>query len=198
MVSKLLLAVQEVYFYAEKISSKKDQLKKLKNFYLHIKDGIGVSKQPNEYGAFPIDPHSHTPSFAGAQQPGMTGQVKEDIISRFKEICIHIEAGKILFNTSLLQKDEFLNDKEIFYYHDLNGIEESIKCDNNSFAFTYCQVPFIYRLSDRTEVVLHKKDKKQIISKKLEIEEKVSQQIFSRNGEIKKVEILIKKDLLSG
>ncbi len=31
------------------------------------------------YGAIPTDPYSHTPGFAGAQQPGMTGPVKEDI-----------------------------------------------------------------------------------------------------------------------
>ena len=76
MVSKLLLAVQEVYFNAEKKSSTKKQLEKLKNFYYDIKDGIGSGKQPDEYGAFPTDPYSHTPSFAGVQQPGMTGQVK--------------------------------------------------------------------------------------------------------------------------
>lgn len=196
MVSKLLLAVQEVYFSAEKMSAKKDQLKKIKNFYLHIQNGLGVSKQPNEYGAFPIDPYSHTPLFAGAQQPGMTGQVKEDIICRFREIGIHIHEGKIIFNTSLLKREEFLNNEEIFSYYDLNGIEQSFRCDSNSFVFTYCQVPFIYKLSDTSEVIIHKKDKKQIISKKLEIEENISQQIFNRSGVISRVEILIKRDLL--
>ena len=84
MVSKLLLAVQEVYLNAEKQSATKKELKKLKDFYYDIKSGIGTDKQPDQYGAFPTDPYSHTPFFAGAQQPGMTGQVKEDIILKIQ------------------------------------------------------------------------------------------------------------------
>ncbi|MDZ7764140.1 MAG: hypothetical protein U5K00_06890 [Melioribacteraceae bacterium] len=61
----------------------------MKNYYYEIKEGIGVHKSPEKYGAFPTDPYSHTPSFAGVQQPGMTGQVKEDFISRIRELGIH-------------------------------------------------------------------------------------------------------------
>ena len=39
---------------------------------------FGKVKTVRSYGAFPSDPYSHTPAHAGAQQPGMTGQVKED------------------------------------------------------------------------------------------------------------------------
>lgn len=191
MVSKLLLAVQEVYFRAEKTSAKKEQLKKLKNFYYDIKAGIGVSKQPDKYGAFPIDPHSHTPSFAGAQQPGMTGQVKEDIICRFRELGFHIQTGKILFNTSLLKKDEFLKDEETFSYYDVNGIEQNIKCEKNSFAVTYCQVPFKFQLSDAEKIVVFKMDEKDIEVNQLVLGEDVSQSLFSREGKISRVEVFI-------
>lgn len=197
MVSKLLLAVQEVYFHAEKTSLKKDQLKKLKNFYNDIKAGIGVAKQPNEYGAFPIDPHSHTPSFAGAQQPGMTGQVKEDIICRFREIGIKIKSGKILFNPSLLRKNEFLEKEKIFTYYDLNGNEQNINCPKNSFAITYCQVPFIFKLSNTAEVIVSKEDGDEIQFNNLELEEEISQSIFKRTADVYRVEVFIPKDLLS-
>ena len=40
--------------------------------------GFKKTESPAEYGAFPDDPYSHTPSFGGARQPGMTGQVKEE------------------------------------------------------------------------------------------------------------------------
>lgn len=196
MVSKLLLAVQEVYFRAEKTSAKKEQLKKLKNFYYDIKAGIGVTKQPDKYGAFPIDPHSHTPSFAGAQQPGMTGQVKEDIICRFRELGFHIEAGKILFNTSLLKKDEFLKDEETFSYYDVNGIEQNIKCEKNSFAVTYCQVPFKFHLSDAEKIVVFKMGEKDIEVNQLVLSEDVSQSLFSREGKIGRVEVYLNKNNL--
>ena len=63
-----------------------------------INEGIGVHKSPSLYGAFPTDPYSHTPANKGAQQPGMTGQVKEDVISRFGEMGINIRQGKISFD----------------------------------------------------------------------------------------------------
>lgn len=197
MVSKLLLAVQEVYFNAEKISSEKKQLEKLKNFYFDIKDGIGATKQPDQYGAFPTDPYSHTPSFAGVQQPGMTGQVKEDIISRFREIGIKIKSGKILFNPSLLRKNEFLEKEKIFTYYDLNGNEQNINCPKNSFAITYCQVPFIFKLSNTAEVIVSKEDGDEIQFNNLELEEEISQSIFKRTADVYRVEVFIPKDLLS-
>ena len=197
MVSKLLLAVQEVYFKFEKISSEKKQLEKLKNFYFDIKDGIGVSKQPDEYGAFPTDPYSHTPSFAGVQQPGMTGQVKEDIISRFREIGIKIKSGKILINPSLLRRKEFLNKEEIFTYYDLIGKERNLNCKKNSLAITYCQVPFIFKLADQTKIVVFKEDGIEIKFNNLEVEEEFSQSIFKRSGEINRVEVFIDNDLLA-
>jgi len=56
-----------------------------------------VHKPPARHGAIPTDPYSHTTGFAGAQQPGMTGQVKEDLLTRMSELGLHIEAGRISF-----------------------------------------------------------------------------------------------------
>lgn len=191
MVSKLLLAVQEVYFYAEEQSATKKELKKLKDFYYDIKSGIGTDKQPAQYGAFPTDPYSHTPFFAGAQQPGMTGQVKEDIISRFREIGIKIGDGKIIINPSLLRKEEFLKKEETFIYYDLDGKEQKINCKKNSLVMTYCQVPFVYNLSNTEKIVVHKTNGEEVILDKLELKEEVSQSIFNRNGEIIRVEVFL-------
>lgn len=191
MVSKLLLAVQEVYFEAEKNSTDQKELKKLKHFYYEIKNGIGVDKNPDQYGAFPTDPYSHTPSFAGVQQPGMTGQVKEDILTRFKELGVHVKSGKIYINTSLLTKTEFLKKGDIFYYYDFNGEKKKINFRKNSFAITYCQVPFIFGLSDKNKIIIHLKSGEAIETKILEISEEVSQSIFNRSGKIDSVEVLL-------
>lgn len=191
MVSKLLLAIQETYFNAEKNSAKKSELKKLKDFYFDIKNGIGVSKQPDKYGAFPTDPYSHTPIFAGAQQPGMTGQVKEDIISRIRELGIQINSGKILIHPTLLRRDEFLSKKEEFSYYDLKGNEQKINCLKNSFAITFCQVPFLISLSEKEKLVIHKKDGEKIVNDNLELEENLSNHIFQRDGVISLVEVFI-------
>ena len=70
--------------------------------------GLSADKTPEEYGAFPFDAYSHTPYNSGAKQPGMTGQVKEEIITRFGELGLFIKNGKIIFNPYLLKKTEFL------------------------------------------------------------------------------------------
>ena len=197
MVSKLLLAVQEVYFNAEKNSAKKKELNKIKDFYYDIKSGIGVGKEPAQYGAFPTDPYSHTPSFAGVQQPGMTGQVKEDIITRFRELGIQIKSGKILIQPSLLKREEFLKKEELLTFSDLNLQEQNINCRKNSLVITFCQVPFIYSLSDTEKIIIHKKDGEEINLGILEIGEDFSQSIFNRDGSIDRVQVFISSDLIS-
>lgn len=79
MVSKLLLAVQECCLKAIEEHADPVVAGRLLEHYYEIEAGIGVHKSPALYGAFPTDPYSHTPQHRGAQQPGMTGQVKEDI-----------------------------------------------------------------------------------------------------------------------
>lgn len=191
MVSKLLLAVQEVYFNAKNQSANKKELNKLKQFYYDIKSGIGIEKKPDIYGAFPTDPYSHTPSFAGVQQPGMTGQVKEDIISRFRELGVQIKSGKILIHPTLLKRDEFLTKEEEFKYYDLNGKEQRINCPKDSFAITICQVPFVFSLSDKENLIIHKKNGEKIVWNNLELDEKLSNHIFKRDGEISLVEVYV-------
>jgi len=80
MVSKLLLATQETYLAGEKTDADLNDLIGIRDHYNEIKNGLGLHKSPSLHGAFPVDAYSHTPSGAGAKQPGLTGQVKEDLI----------------------------------------------------------------------------------------------------------------------
>jgi len=191
MVSKLVLAVQETYYQAIENGANADELKKLKKYYYEIKGGIGVHKSPDKYGAFPTDPYSHTPSFAGVQQPGMTGQVKEDFISRIRELGIQVKRGKIIFNTSLLNRDEFLTEEKTFEYFDTNGKKVSIQLSKNSLAFTYCQTPIIYLKSDKSKVCVYKENTTvELNSLELTLED--SQSLFRRDGTIEKIEVYVK------
>lgn len=134
MVSKLLLAVGEVIQsvspkdgLSEQRSVNEAVCQRLRNHYFAIREGIGSHKQPVEYGAFPFDPYSHTPSMAGVQQPGMTGQVKEDIISRFFELGVSVHDGCITFAPVMLTDKDFIN---------------------GELRFTYCGTEIIYKHSD--------------------------------------------------
>ena len=66
----------------------------LAEWYYDVRAGLGFNKTPEVYGAFPTDPYSHTPGFAGARQPGMTGQVKEEILTRLGELGLSVRDGR--------------------------------------------------------------------------------------------------------
>jgi len=58
--------------------------------YYPVPEGIGFNRTPAEHGAFPTDPCSHTSGHGGAQQPGMTEQVKEEVLTRFGELGVRV------------------------------------------------------------------------------------------------------------
>ncbi len=184
MVSKLLLAVQECCLKAIADKESEETIGRLLEHYYEINAGIGVHKSPQLYGAFPTDPYSHTPAGRGAQQPGMTGQVKEDILSRFGELGVFVKAGQLHFAPSLLRKEEFLTTASVFEYIDIAGTTQQIKLAKNSLCFTYCQVPIIYQLSTKggLNIIENNENSTLIASTTLDIT--TSKQIFDRTGNI--------------
>ncbi|MBQ2438456.1 MAG: hypothetical protein II267_01035, partial [Paludibacteraceae bacterium] len=173
MVSKLLLAVGEsisnsVSDLTAKGGPTSDSVavSSLIAHYKAIREGIGSHKTPAEYGSFPFDAYSHTPSYgvpenargvlgchAGVQQPGMTGQVKEDIISRFFELGVHVQDGQITFCPIMLTDADF-RDGEL--------------------RFSYCGTEIIYRKTGNG-------------TGSVTLSPEQSQHIFARDGEIKQL-----------
>ena len=122
MVSKLLLAVGEcIQAYSQypiggTPSHSSKAASALIAHYKAIREGIGSHKTPAEYGSFPFDAYSHTPSMMLVQQPGMTGQVKEDIISRFFELGVQVQNGQITFCPTMLTEADFRDGELRFSY----------------------------------------------------------------------------------
>ena len=189
MVSKLLLAVNESYYIAVKNNVDVHTLSRLVEHYYEIRAGIGLNKSPELYGAFPTDPYSHTPGNAGAQQPGMTGQVKEDIICRFGELGVVIENGSISFKPVLIRKLEFFEKSGKFSFYDVNGISREILLEKNTLAFTYCQIPVKYKLSEYNKIIITKSNGSLIEISGDTIDKVTSQAIFNRTSEIVKIEV---------
>ncbi|NQT24111.1 hypothetical protein HQ585_02025 [candidate division KSB1 bacterium] len=189
MVSKLLLAVQEVLIHAINEHADVTVIQRLKAHYTEIREGIGVHKSPELYGAFPTDPYSHTPGFVGVQQPGMTGQVKEDILTRFGELGIEIREGKISIRKELINRDEFLNSSQSFTYYDVNQQKQSVILDAGSIAFTYCQVLFVYHLSDEEKIQLTLSDGSDQILSDLCLNHNLSEKVYKRTGDIVRLDV---------
>ena len=188
MVSKLLLATQELFFYAIAIKENPSIIENLGNLYYKIKSGLSSEKTPEQYGAFPYDPYSHTPYKRGAQQPGMTGQVKEEIITRMGELGCRVKNQKLILYPKLLKKSEFLKKGLIFSHVDIERKMRREKLKPNQLGFTYCQVPIIYELTNKkSNILIQYKNKKTKAIKSVEIPKSDSIEIFNRSGNIQKI-----------
>ncbi len=193
MISKLLLAVQESYIHAINSGEAEDLCQKLDAHYESIRDGLGFRKSAQDYGAFPTDPYSHTPAHAGAQQPGMTGMVKEEILTRRGELGIWVKNGIITFHPvhRLIQK-EFTSEESTFHYLALSGRAESVSLNSDSLAFTLCQTPVIYQrspLTDKAEIIVSLKNGKQLKQIGNSLTADQSQSLYRREGEIVQIEV---------
>ncbi|MFT7083101.1 MAG: hypothetical protein ACJAT0_001579 [Nonlabens sp.] len=184
MVSKLLLAVQECCLKAVNGRESDALIGEMLDHYYEIQAGIGAHKSPELYGAVPTDPYSHTPATKGAQQPGMTGQVKEDILSRFGELGIVVFDGVLSFKPSLLRKQEFLAKDQGFNYIDVGRNKQTLPVSAGSLAFTYCQVPVIYTKSLQESVLVVFKDGEEKTFEQLKLDKTTSEKLFQRTGEI--------------
>ena len=201
MVARLLLAIQENFFAAREQKADEAICRRLGNLYYRAREGMGFNKTPAEFGAFPIDPYSHTPKHAGAQQPGMTGVVKEEILTRLAELGVRVHAGTVRFEPGLLRAREFLAEAEPFRFLDVDGQWQELIVPVGGLAFTWCQVPLVYRLDDSAapDVTVTRDGGERQALPGLTLPAEVAQEVFQRSGRIRKIELrLTSRQLLSG
>jgi hypothetical protein len=159
MVSKLLLVVQEICI---KEKGSELQVPLLERYY-DIRKGIGAHKSVLEQGAFPTDPYSHTPAMMGAQQPGLTGQVKEDYISRLIEVGVRIDNGCLGF-------DSFLSDE-------------------SDVTFTICTVPVEIQEGNADRILVTRSNGETLEVTGLGLNAELSAEIFGRTGAIAALDV---------
>jgi hypothetical protein len=169
MVAKLLLAVQEAYWDAVEGSDDRTAIAGLAAAYRRIRAGFGHRATPATFGAIPTDCYSHTPAHAGAQQPGMTGQVKEEILARFGELGLHVSQGRLLLAPGLLPAGEVLD-----------GIDRPVE-------LTVCGVPATIVTGPRDSVTLERADGTSDTLVGLELDAERSRELFARTGTITQV-----------
>ncbi len=143
MVAKLQVAAQECWLDAQDADADRQTLDALQRLYERIRDGLGFRKQAHQYGAFPTDAYSHTPGNRGAQQPGMTGQVKEEMLTRRAELGVTVRQGRIRFVPALIREEELLAEPALFGFTDDAGQSIALEVPARSVAFTIAQTPVI-------------------------------------------------------
>ena len=172
MVSKLLLAAQENTFAAIKAGTDAKLVKELTDAYYDVRAGIGFNKEAEIYGAFPADPYSHTPNGQGAKQPGMTGQVKEEVLTRWGELGVDIVNGCASFKPVILKKSEFFEGGE----------------EDGTLRFTWCGSPVTYKLTNGSSSITVNGCRREGSS----LTAAESADLFARNGKIIGIEVEVK------
>ena len=195
MVSKLLLATGEVITGAVDGEADASVVDRLGACFREIQDGLGVHKPPAEYGAFPVDPYSHTPGFTGVQQPGLTGQVKEDLITRFWQLGVRVTHGEVAFEPVMLGRDEFLQEPSSWSYSS-GGQELTEALPAGSLAFTLCGVPVIYRIADSDSLQVFGDEGAPTVIQGTRLGLALSQSLFRREQRIKKLVVDVPKATL--
>ena len=199
MVSKLLLAVQEIALMAARGDQPAAVCEALALGYQRIRAGLGFEKTVAEYGAFPTDPYSHTPPLAGAQQPGMTGQVKEGILARFGELGVQVEGGIVSFRPVLLGRSEIVSEARAYRFYDVAGKLRSLDVPPGALAFSFCQVPVVYELSrDQAWIRVTAADGTSTTRPGDQLDLGASQSLFARDGGISRIEVGVPEGALRG
>ena len=196
MVSKLLLAVQESYFRALDAGEDPAVVRRLAALYYRVRDGIGFNKTAEEYGAFPTDPYSHTPGnpgHSGAQQPGMTGQVKEEVLTRLAELGVRIKNGQIAFRPSLLRQREFTQEPTTWTAVNTSGQAVEIDLPGSAVAFTYAQVPVVLHQSDTAapRITLTRDDGSTHTIAGDTVDADMSNALFDRSGRVQQLDVYL-------
>ena len=184
MVSKLGLVAFEVTKAAVERNASSEVVGRLFDHYFEINAGIGAHKSPELYGAFPTDPYSHTPGGKGAQQPGMTGQVKEDLLCRFGELGVRVTDGCIHFDRGLLNGEEFLKKPATFDYVNVEQQWQKLELPSGSLAYTLCQVPVVHLRGDTPGIEVKRGDgsTQQVAGLSLDLD--TSRAMFRRSNDV--------------
>ena len=198
MVAKLLVAVQEVTLRRAGRGERDATFDSLASAYYRVRGGLGFEKSPDEFGAFPTDPYSHTPGYAGAQQPGMTGQVKEEILTRMGELGVNFEAGRVGFQPAILRASEFLDRVDALTVVTREAQRDRIEIKPGSLGFTLMGVPVVYSKGGAAAIVVHGTDGSHKAIDGDRLDASTSRRLIGRDGSIARLDVTVREaDLLT-
>jgi hypothetical protein len=182
MVSKLVIAVQNrVLAAASDLGTEHEVTRQLADRYDRLRSGLGHHKTVREQGTFPTDPHSHTPAHTGAQQPGMTGQVKEGVLLRWGELGVTVHDGRISFDPVVLESAEFLTDPVDW---DTAG-----RLEPGQLGFTLCGVPVVYHVGTGPGAAHTTWADGRTTSTGPTLDRETSNALMARDGQIERIDV---------
>ena len=158
MVAKLLVAVGECVIVAENTDTDETTRDRLVAHYHRVRDGLGFRMDASRFGGLPIDAYSHSAPDGRAKQPGMTGQVKEELLTRRMELGVRLERGTVRFTPTLLPENEWTTAPIDWSLPDGDG-PRTITIPADGLGFQFVGVPVVlHHVDGPARIVLHHTD----------------------------------------
>ena len=128
----------------------------------------------------------------------MTGQVKEEVLTRMGELGVRIAGGQIRFRPTLLRRREFLAQPADWTCVDVAGRRRAIGLPAGALAFTYAQVPVVYTLvdADTTTLSLTGADGAVAVMQGDTLDAAASAAVFGREGAITRIDVAVPRELV--
>jgi hypothetical protein len=119
----------------------------------------------------------------------MTGQVKEEVIARVRELGVQVQAGCLEFSPLLLRRCEFLREPGVFHGFDVHGRPFQIELPPESLAFGYCGTPIVYHWADSMRLELRTRDGARVAQRGTKHNIDQSAEVFARSGSITRIDV---------
>lgn len=190
MVAKLLVALQRAVCVAADDGGDPRALERLRAAYWRVRSGLGFNRSAHEFGAIPTDPYSHSPAHAGAQQPGMTGAVKEELLTRPLELGVRVVDGELVFDPLLLRPCELLDAPSSWTVTEVGGGSTVLDLAPGSLGLTVCQVPVVIARTDGdSRIEVHRVSGEREVVTGTRLGRERSAEVFGRTGRIRRIEV---------
>jgi hypothetical protein len=130
----------------------------------------------------------------------MTGQVKEEVLTRFAELGLRVVDGEVRFDPGLLRVREFTSEPRPFRFLDVRGEWQELTVPASGLIFTWCQVPIVYRLrgEGRPTLAITLHDGSVQTLPHLSLPAHTSTELFRRSGHIRQVSLEVPSAALLG
>ncbi len=188
MVSKYLAAAQDALLAARASASDEAVVARLEAAVQEIRDGLGYRVGPERFGAIVIDPYSHTPAGRGARQPGMTGQVKEDILIRWADLGLRGEAGVVTFDPRVPVR-EWLTEPATWRPLGVDGSPVEVDLPAGSLGFTWCGTPVVYRRGGEPGLVVRHDDGRELSAAGWVLPPAATDAVLRRDGTVERITV---------
>ena len=123
----------------------------------------------------------------------MTGQVKEEVLTRLLELGVEVADACVSFKPTALRKSEFLESSETLRYFDVAGGSQEVALEAGELGFTYCQVPVVMKMAESASITLHRRDGGTESMPGSVLSAEQSEALFKKDGRYVRIEVQVER-----